>query len=113
VVISHVEEPVTILRNVAETGNHWLGVQLATRDRRLPVGAALVLEVNGRKLTRFAKGGGSYLAANDTRQIFGLARAEKSGKLTVRWPTGEPRVEHWDDLPIDSYTTLIQGTGKP
>jgi hypothetical protein len=112
VIVSHVEEPVAILRNVAETGNHWLGVQLATKDRRLPVGAKLILEANGRKLTRFAKGGGSYLAANDTRQIFGLGKATKAGKLVVEWPTGEPRSEYWEDLKIDSYHTLIQGTGK-
>jgi hypothetical protein len=112
VVISHVEEPVAILRNVAETPNHWLGVQLATSDRRLPVGARLILEVNGRKVTRFAKGGGSYLVANDTRQVFGLAKATVSGELTVEWPTGEPRREHWNNLPIDRYHTLVQGTGK-
>jgi hypothetical protein len=112
VVISHVEEPVAVLRNVAETGNHWLGVQLATKDRRLAVGARLILEVNGRKLTRFAKGGGSYLAANDTRQIFGLGKAVKSGKLTVEWPTAQPRSEYWEDLDIDRYHTLVQGTGK-
>jgi hypothetical protein len=112
VVVSHVEEPVAILRNVAETPNHWLGVQLTTPDRRLPVGAKLILEVNGRKVTRFAKGGGSYLAANDTRQVFGLAKATASGKLTVEWPTGEPRREHWNDLPIDHYHKLVQGTGQ-
>jgi len=73
----------------------------------------LILEVNGRKLTRFAKGGGSYMSANDTRHIFGLAKAAKSGKLTIEWPTGAPRTEHWDNLEINKYHKLVQGTGKP
>jgi hypothetical protein len=45
-VISHVNEPIVILRNVAESGNHWLGVRLATKDRRNVAGAKLVLEGN-------------------------------------------------------------------
>jgi hypothetical protein len=113
VVISHVEEPVTILRNVAETGNHWLGIKLATRDRRLPVGARLTLEVDGRKLTRYAKGGGSYLSAGDARHLFGLGKAIRSGKLTVEWPSGMPRREYWENLAVDQYHTIIQGDGKP
>jgi hypothetical protein len=112
VIISHVQEPVAILRNIADTGNHWLGVKLAARDHRLPVGATLVLETAGRKLTRFAKGGGSYLSANDTRHLFGLGKATKTGRLTIDWPSGTPRREYWDDLDIDQYHTIVQGTGK-
>jgi enediyne biosynthesis protein E4 len=112
VVISHLEEPVAILRNVAETGNHWLGVSLVTKDRRTLAGARLVLEMkDDRTLTRFVKGGGSYLSANDTRQIFGLGPERESGRLTVHWPTGEPAVEHWHDLAIDRYHRLEQGAG--
>jgi len=70
-----------------------------------------VLETDGRKRTRFAKGGGSYLSANDTRQIFGLAKATKAGTLTVHWPTGTPRVERWENLTIDRYHVLEQGAG--
>jgi hypothetical protein len=110
-VISHVQEPVAVLRNVADSGNHWLGVKLASKDRRNLVGTKVVLEVNGRKLTRFAKGGGSYLSANDTRLLFGLGKDGRSGKLTVHWPGGEPRVERWNDLDIDGYHTLEQGMG--
>jgi hypothetical protein len=112
VVISHVEEPVTLLRNVADAGNHWLGVTLATKDRRTLAGAKVVLAVNGRNLTRFVKGGGSCYSANDTRLLFGLGQAAKAGKLTVDWPTGQPRRESFDDLPIDRYHTLVQGTGS-
>ncbi len=75
-------------------------------------GARLILAVGGRKITRFGKGGGSYLSAADTRQIFGLGKSLQSGRLTVIWPTGQPRTEHWDDLPIDRYHTLKQGLGK-
>jgi len=107
IVVCHVNE------NVSPAGNNWLGVELKTKDNRTLAGAKLILEVNGRKLTRFAKGGGSYLSAGDQRHIFGLAKAAKSGKLTIEWPTGAPRTEHWENLEINKYHRLVQGSGKP
>jgi hypothetical protein len=112
IVVSHVNAPIAIIKNVSPAGNNWLGVELKTKDHRTLAGAKLILEVNGRKLTRFAKGGGSYMSANDPRHIFGLAKAAKSGKLTIEWPTGAPRTEHWDDLEINKYHRLVQGNGK-
>jgi hypothetical protein len=108
-VFSNVNEPVHILRNVAGAGRHWLGVELAGTQRRDLVGACLTLEVGGKKLTRFVKGGGSYLSAHDPRLLFGLGDDDKVGRLTVQWPSGEPRVQHWDGLAVDRYLRLIQG----
>ena len=60
-VVSHLNAPVTVLRNVAPTaGNHWLGVDLRRPDHADMVGAKVTLEAGGRTQTRFAKGGGSY-----------------------------------------------------
>src|SRR5262249_9811755 len=102
-----VNEPVRILRGTAE-GNHWLGVALKAKGNADVVGARLTLEVNGRQLVRFVKGGGSYLSAHDMRTVFGLGPATKAGKLKVEWPSGEPRVQEWDGLAIDKYHTLEQ-----
>jgi hypothetical protein len=113
VVISHLNEAVVLLRNVAPAENHWLGVELVRPDRGDVVGAKLTLEVGDRKLTRFAKGGGSYLSANDPRRLFGLGKTDKIGRLTVDWPSGEPRTQHWDNLPIDRYWRLVQGETMP
>jgi hypothetical protein len=111
VVFSNVNEPIAIVRNVAEAGNHWLGVELARPDGADYVGARITLKVNGRELTRFAKGGGSWASANDRRILFGLGSATRAGRLTVEWPSGSPRVEHWDNLAPGRYTRLVQGTG--
>ena len=59
-------EPAAVLRNVAEAG-HWLGVELVGAGNADVVGARAVLEVGGRKLTQFAKGGGSYASSGDRR----------------------------------------------
>jgi hypothetical protein len=110
-VISHINEPLVILRNESDSGHHWLGVELATRDHRDVVGAVLKLEGDGFTRTRFTKGGGSYLSSSDRRIVFGLGKAEKAGRLTVHWPSGEPRVQVWSDLAIDRYHRLVQGQG--
>lgn len=108
-VISHANEPVVLLRNEAQVGNHWLGVELQGRDHADVTGAKLVLEVAGRRLTAFAKGGGSYLSASDRRHLFGLGKAERIERLTVTWPSGQE--QHWsgDALRVDRYWRLIEG----
>ena len=111
IVVSHVNEPVALLRNVAAAGHHWLGVQLAAKDQRDIVGAKLTLTVAGKKLTRFAKGGGSYLSANDPRRLFGLEKADKIEELIVAWPAGTPRTERWRNLAVDRYHRLEPGSG--
>jgi hypothetical protein len=107
-VVSNVNEPVAILRNVAETdGNHWLGIELRGKDHADVVGARIVLEADGRKQTRFAKGGGSYASANDRRHVFGLAKAEKIDGLRVIWTDGKE--QQWNGLTVDRYYRLTQG----
>jgi hypothetical protein len=106
-IVSHVNEPVAVLRNVAGAGHHWLGVELVGRGHQDVVGARLVLEVGGRKLTRFARGGGSYLSSGDRRHLFGLGAADRAGRLTVVWPSG--REQHWDGLAVDRYWRVTEG----
>jgi enediyne biosynthesis protein E4 len=112
VIVSHVQEPVAILRNISPRENHWVGVQLVGQDKRTAVGAKLTVEANKRTLTRFAKGGASYLSANDGRLILGLGSATQAGKLIVHWNSGTPRVESWQGLEIDKYHRLQQGKGQ-
>jgi enediyne biosynthesis protein E4 len=109
-VFFNVDEPVRVLRNVSQDNNHWLGVELVAKDHRHLAGAKLTLEVGGRKLDRYLLGGGSYLSAHDMRMIFGLGQETKVGKLTVEWPSGEPKTQTFDpkDLTIDKYNKLEQ-----
>jgi hypothetical protein len=106
-IISHLNEPVAVLENVVDNGNHWLGVELVGTPYRDAVGARLTLEVGGQKLTRTVLGGGSYLSANDRRIVFGLGKEAKVGRLTVTWPSG--RVQVWENLATDRYWRLVEG----
>jgi hypothetical protein len=115
-VVSHLNEPVALLRNVSGKSNpnhHWLGVELFGKDWADVVGARVTLEVGERKLYRFAKGGGSYLSSGDRRLLFGLGEETKVGRLTVEWPTGTPRSQTWSGLKLDRYHRLAQGEQSP
>jgi hypothetical protein len=112
-VISHLNEPVAVLRNESEVGGkHWLGIELAGRGHRDVVGAKLILE-DGRLQTRYAQGGGSYLSSSDRRHAFGLGMADKVGRLTVVWPSGGQ--QHFEGLAVDRYWRLTEGeaAGRP
>src|SRR5262249_36386109 len=110
VVVSHMNEPVAVLRNIAPKGNHWLGVDLVGADSADVVGARVVLEAGGRKQTRFAKGGGSYASVPDRRLVFGLGMTDRIDKLSVFWPNGKQ--QEWTGLRLDRYHVLVQGDKK-
>lgn len=106
-VVSHMNQPVAIMKNVAPAGNHWLGIELVGQENRDFVGARVILEADGRKQYRYAKGGGSYASSPDRRHVFGLGKSAKIDKLTVVWPDG--REQEWTSLGIDRYLLLTQG----
>jgi enediyne biosynthesis protein E4 len=109
-VVSHMNAPVVVLQNVADTGNHWLGVKLRGKNNRDVVGARISLKADGRTQWRFARGGGSYLSARDPRHVFGLGKADKVGTLTVVWPNGKE--QKWEGLAVDRYYRLTQGRAE-
>jgi hypothetical protein len=117
--ICHLNEPVAILRNEAQTGdNHWLGLELAGKTldgsshRRDVVGARIVVESGGRKQSRFAKGGGSYCSSGDRRHVVGLGPVGQVDRVSVYWPDGGE--QHWQgaDLAVDRYWRLTEGTAR-
>jgi hypothetical protein len=112
VVVSHLNEPVTVLRNVAPTeGRHWLGIELVGAKHRDVVGARVVLEGPAGPQTRFAKGGASFASTNDARHVFGLGAETSVGKVTVHWPSGE--TQQYTDLEPDQYWRLTEGEAAP
>jgi hypothetical protein len=105
-VLVPLEEPVAVLRTVAGADNHWVGFELKRPGHRDVVGARVVLEAGGKKQARFAKGGGSYLSANDPRHVFGLGQGDKIDRVTVTWP--DLTEQTWQGLAVDRYWQLVE-----
>lgn len=111
VVVSHMNEPVAVLRNISKENNHWLGVELVGAQHADIVGARVMLTANGRTQTRFAKGGGSYASSPDRRFVFGIGASDQIEKLTVVWPDGTQQT--WTSLAVDCYHVITQGEKEP
>ena len=112
VIIANTAGPARLLINAIGQQNHWLGVELIGRlTPRDMLGARVAFVLpDGATLWRRARSDGSYVSANDPRVLVGLADETTPPRVRVTWPDGS--VEEWRDLPIDQYTTVIQGTGN-
>jgi enediyne biosynthesis protein E4 len=101
-----------LLINEVGTENHWLGLRLVgTKGKRDMLGAKVaVFQESGPTLWRRVRTDGSYCSANDPRVLIGLGQSSKVKAIRAFWPSGQ--VEEWNGIPIDTYTTLREGTGK-
>jgi hypothetical protein len=111
-VVANDAGPARLLINQVGNRNHWLGLRLVGSDgKRDMLGARVSLQrSNGPTLSRRARSDGSYASANDPRVLAGLGRSSAAPRVRVTWPSG--RVEEWNDVPVDRYTTLKEGGGR-
>ena len=112
VVVGNAAGPVHLLINNVGNASHWIGLRLvgATTRRDMLGARVTVTRSSGTTLVRRARSDGSYASANDPRVLVGLGPSAERPGVRVQWPDGA--VEDWSDVPIDRYTTLVQGTGQ-
>ena len=110
-VVSNLNGPPYLARNVTESGNHWVGVKLrGCQSNRDGIGARLALSrpagpTQYRSVTR----SGSYLSARDPRVHFGLGQDDSGLRLTVTWPSGT--VDEVSDLTVGTFNRVVEGVG--
>jgi enediyne biosynthesis protein E4 len=104
--------PLRLLVNRSPDHNHWLGLRLVGGVKpRDMVGARLQIVRQGQPtLWRRARADGSYASASDPRVLIGLGESSAAPRVVVTWPSG--RVETFVNVPVDRYTTLVEGTGQ-
>jgi hypothetical protein len=98
------------LRNVTETGNGWVRLELVgdgKKSNRNAVGARVEVEYAGKRQVHRVTGGGSYLSASDRRILAGLGPARRVERVTVRWPSG--RKQEWRGLAAGAWYRLHEG----
>ena len=118
VLVGNNSGPARLLVNTVGNRRHWLGLRLVGSTDDSPSGhgrdmlGARVAVIREGQPTRWrrARSDGSYASANDPRVLIGLGESTAAPNVEVRWPSG--RTEAWDDVPIDRYTTLIEGQGR-
>jgi enediyne biosynthesis protein E4 len=102
-----------LIKNNAGRQNHWLGLKLvAKRANPDAIGAMITWQAGDLRRSTCKTGGGSYLASHDPRVVLGIGSHPKVDWVEVKWPLPSGRLERFTHLPIDQYTTLVEGTGK-
>jgi hypothetical protein len=104
--------PPLVLYNNGETRNNWVGLKLVSRVANpAATGAILRWSVNGVVRSRLKTAGGSFMSSNDPREILGLGQATRVDWVEIRWPKPSTRVDHFADVPINRYLTVVEGEG--
>ena len=111
VVISPIEGPPLLLRNVHSDHHHWVELKLigGAKSPRDAVGTTVFLTANGMRQRQDVMSGGSYVSTNDPRPHFGLGDATDAGTAEIHWPSG---VKETVKLPsADRIFTITEGRG--
>jgi len=93
-VVTVLNGPVKLFRNVTPNGNHWLLLRLeGRRSNRMGLGAAVRLNTPaGRTLYNHATTSTGYAASSDVRVHFGLGKEASARRIEIRWPSGARQV---------------------
>ena len=113
VVLTENGGPARLLRNDGALGHHGLRLELVgdgKRSARDAVGAVVTVAVGQDVQTRYVVGSRGYLSQSEKVLTFGLGKATKADRVTVRWPGKDAgAAQEWQDLAADATYELRQG----
>ena len=100
-----------LLRNQGASPGRFLSLELRGASGNIDaIGARVVVELEGRKLTRGVYAGEGYLAQSSRRLHFGLGAAERIERVSVRWPSGAS--SSYSGLAVDARYVLVEGASE-
>ncbi len=100
-----------LLRNQCAPAGHFLSLELRGANGNTDaIGARVVVELAGRKLTRGVYAGEGYLAQSSRRLHFGLGDAERIERVRVRWPSGAS--SSYSGIEADARYVLVEGVAE-
>jgi hypothetical protein len=108
IVISNNNGPANLLIRSGKPEANWIGFDLVgKKSNRDAIGTRIKIESNGFSQFKYVNPGGSYLASNDKRVLFGLDTHSKVNKITIDWPSG--KTSAYSDLNSNRYYRVIEG----
>ncbi|HVU00021.1 MAG TPA: CRTAC1 family protein, partial [Acidobacteriaceae bacterium] len=110
-VITALGGPVSVLRNMTQTRNHWILFKLVgSKSNRMGIGAQIrVTTDDGRKLYNEATTSTGYAASSDPRVHFGLGDSRLLREIEIRWPSGRRQLLR--DVSADRIMVVTEPEG--
>ena len=110
-VVNNLDAKPVVLKNVAASSGHWLGLKLigdvAKKSPRDAIGAVAYLTTGNVRQRQDVFSGAIFCSQNDMTLHFGLGASTKVDKLEIKWPNGA--VESFAVPAIDRIVTITQG----
>jgi len=98
-------------RNVADTGNHWIGFELRGKGANpAAVGAKVRVTAGGEARVTFVDGGNGFASQSSRRLHVGLGKAETVDEVEIRWPSGARQTI--SGLKADRLYRVQEGEGR-
>ena len=105
VVVSSLQEPVEIWRNISANGNHWLDLKLVgSRSNRDGIGARIQIGAQYNDMTSAA----SYASSSLMPVHFGLGTTTVAPKVEIIWPSGTRQI--LTDVKADQVVVVHEPT---
>ena len=108
IVVSSLNEPAELLRNVSDRRQHWLQLLLTgSRSNRDAIGAKVrMTSESGRTQYNHVTTSVGYASSSSRRVHFGLGEESKIAAIEIRWPSGELQVLH--DVKADQLLRVTE-----
>ena len=108
-VINNVDAAPVVLRNVAASTGHWLGLRLIGKAPRDAIGSIAYVTTGKLRQRQDVVSGAVFCSQNDMTLHFGLGAATRIDKLEIQWADGSTEV--FAVPAIDKTITLAEGQG--
>jgi enediyne biosynthesis protein E4 len=110
-VVTALGAPVSVLRNITQTHNHWILLKLVgTKSNRMGIGAQIRITTDdGRRLYNEVTTSTGYAASSDPRVHFGLGDSRVIREIEIRWPSGTRQLLR--NVTADRLTVVTEPAG--
>ncbi|MGA8274644.1 MAG: tetratricopeptide repeat protein, partial [Candidatus Sulfotelmatobacter sp.] len=78
-----------------------------TKSNRDAIGAAITVEAESSKQTKYVQAGSGFLAQHTKELFFGLGEAEGDLRATIRWPSG--LFQTLERVPVNHRVEVVEG----
>jgi Flp pilus assembly protein TadD/peroxiredoxin len=98
-----------VLRNAMRDIGRSIAFRLrGTKSNRDAIGAAVTVEAEGHRQTRYLQAGSGFLAQHTKELFFGVGTMEGTVRATIRWPSGQTQV--FEHLPVNRRIEIEEGS---
>jgi len=100
-----------ILRNAMEGLGNSIAFRLRGQEsNRDAIGAAVTVETEGRRQTKYLQAGSGFLSQHSKELFFGVGKIQETVRASIRWPSGVTQA--FDHLPVNHRIEIQEGSEK-